>query len=93
MKSFTCITALVGLFTIALTTAIPHDDASASVDNASSPHIPHSLSLLYFRADEYQDIHTEATTCEKCTQVYNNCAKVSLIAGMYVFRANGIDPS
>jgi hypothetical protein len=91
MKSFTCIIALLGLFTIALGTAIPRDDASASVDNASSPSLPHPLSLLYSRADEDQDVHTEATACEKCSQVYNNCAKVSLIAGILVFRADGID--
>ena len=87
MKSFTSILLLVALSTVAMSSAIPRDVAPASTStiesspaNASSPpaSLTHPLSLLYPRANENQDVHTQvvSSSCQKCTKAFIDCTKV-----------------
>jgi hypothetical protein len=87
MKSFTSIILLVALSTIAMSSAIPRDVTPASTStiepslaNASPPpaSLAHPLSLLYSRADENQDVHTQvvSSSCQKCTKDFIDCTKV-----------------
>ena len=87
MKSFTSILLLVALSTIAMSSVIPRDVAPASAStiesslaNASPPpaSLAHPLSLLYPRANENQDVHTQvvSNSCQKCTKSFIDCTKV-----------------
>jgi hypothetical protein len=87
MKSFTSIILLVAFSTIAMSGAIPRGIAPASTSTvesslANASPLPasfaHPLSLLYPRANENQDVHTQvvSSSCQKCTKSFIDCTKV-----------------
>ncbi|KAH8623501.1 hypothetical protein IG631_21980 [Alternaria alternata] len=87
MKSFTSILLLVALSNVVMSSAIPRDVAPASTStiesslaNASPPpaSLAHPLSLLYPRANENQDVHTQvvSSSCQKCTKSFIDCTKI-----------------
>ncbi|RYN79335.1 hypothetical protein AA0120_g10731 [Alternaria tenuissima] len=86
MKSFTSIILLVAFSTIAMSGAIPRGIAPASTSTiesslANASPLPasfaHPLSLLYPRANENQDVHTQvvSSSCQKCTKSFIDCTK------------------